>query len=72
MNITDIDDKTIAGSQVAGLKLTEFTSKFTDAFLADIAKLNIDRADEIVPVTSLMPEMVKIVNKLLTRKMAYI
>lgn len=71
MNITDIDDKTIAGSQAAGLKLAEFTTKFTEAFLADIAKLNIDRADEIVPVTSLMPEMVKIVNKLLTRKMAY-
>lgn len=71
MNITDIDDKTIAGSQAAGEKLADFTAKFTDAFLVDIAKLNIDKADEVVPVTSLMPEMVKIVNKLLTRKMAY-
>lgn len=72
MNITDIDDKTIKASQENNMSLQEFTKKYTDIFIEDIKKLNIVPADEIVPVTSLMPEMVKIVNKLLNRKIAYV
>lgn len=72
MNITDIDDKTIAWSQKVWEKLADFTKKYTDIFLKDIEKLNITKADNIVPVTSLMPEMVEIINKLLKKGVAYL
>lgn len=72
MNITDIDDKTILWSQKAWEKLNEFTKKYTDIFLEDIKKLNINPADNVVPVTSLMPEMVEIINKLLKKGIAYL
>ncbi|MDD4151311.1 MAG: cysteine--tRNA ligase [Candidatus Gracilibacteria bacterium] len=72
MNITDVDDKTIKASIENKMSLSDFTKKYTDIFLEDIKKIGINPADEIVPITTLMPEMTKIINKLLTRKIAYL
>ncbi len=72
MNITDVDDKTIRDSQASGEKLENFTKKYTDIFLEDIEKLNITKADKIVPVTSLIPEMVRMINTMLKRWFAYL
>ncbi len=72
MNLTDVDDKTIRDSQAAWEKLLDFTKKYTDIFLNDIEKLNIVPADNIVPVTTLIPEMVRMINTMLKRKNAYI
>jgi len=72
MNITDVDDKTIRDSQKAWEKLLDFTRKYTDIFLSDIEKLWIQKADEIVPVTDLIPEMVRMINTMLKRKNAYL
>lgn len=72
MNITDVDDKTIKDSQVANEDLKSFTEKYTKIFLDDINKLWIDKADEIVPVTTLIPEMVRMINTMLKRKNAYL
>lgn len=72
MNITDVDDKTIKASIENNMSLSDFTKKYTDIFLEDIKKIWINPADEIIPVTTLMPEMTKIINKLLTRKIAYL
>jgi len=72
MNLTDVDDKTIRDSQAAWEKLLDFTKKYTDIFLSDIQKLNIVPADNIVPVTTLIPEMVRMINTMLKRKNAYI
>src|SRR5438067_11873892 len=41
MNITDVEDKIIRDSKAAGLSLREFTDKYTQAFLEDIATLRI-------------------------------
>lgn len=72
MNITDVDDKTIRDSQKVWEDLISFTKKYTQIFLDDISKLWIDKADEIVPVTSLIPEMVRMINTMLKRKNAYL
>ncbi len=72
MNITDVDDKTIRDSQKLWEKLEDFTKKYTKIFLEDIKKLNIIPADKIVPVTSLIPEMVRMINTMLKRGFAYL
>lgn len=72
MNITDIDDKTIRDSQLAWEDLLTFTRKYTDIFLSDIKKLNIVPADDIVPISTLIPEMVRMIQTMLNRKNAYL
>lgn len=72
MNITDIDDKTIRNSQLNNEKLSSFTQKYTNFFLEDLKKLNIEKADNIVPISSLIDEMVDIINKLLKKWYAYL
>lgn len=71
MNITDIDDKTIRDSQAAGEDLIEFTEKYTKSFLEDLEKLNIEKADKIIPVSTLIPEMVRMIQTMINRKNAY-
>ena len=71
MNITDVDDKTIRGSQKAGMSLTEYTKKYEDAFFEDLKTLNILPADKFPRATEHIKEMVDIIKKLLDKKLAY-
>lgn len=71
MNLTDIDDKTIRDSQKSGETLLDFTKKYTKIFLEDIEKLNITPADNIVPISDLIWEMVSMINKLIAKWFAY-
>jgi len=72
MNLTDIDDKTIRDSIKSWEKLLDFTKKYTKYFLEDIDKLNIVKADKIVPISDVIPEMIRMINTLLRRKIAYL
>ena len=72
MCITDIDDKTIRDSQKVGENLKSFTEKYTKYFLEDIDKLNIVRPNNLVPISEVIPEMVRMVNTMLNRWFAYL
>lgn len=72
MNLTDIDDKTIRDSQKAWEKLKDFTEKYSKIFLEDISKLNILKPDNVVPISTLIPEMVRMINTMLKRWNAYL
>jgi len=72
MNITDVDDKTIRDSINAWESLKNFTEKYTKTFFEDLEKLNVEKADNIIPVTEVIPEMVRLINTMLRRKKAYI
>lgn len=72
MNLTDIDDKTIRDSQVAGESLLDFTQKYTKYFLEDLEKLNITLADNITPISTLMPEMIEMINGLIKNWYGYL
>lgn len=72
MNITDIDDKTIRDSQQSGKTLKEFTELYTKAFLEDLDKLNIVRADTIAPISGLISEMEMMIQGLIDKQHAYI
>ncbi len=46
MNFTDVDDRTIAESQKAGVPLREYTDRFVKAFGEDAALLGLERVEE--------------------------
>jgi len=72
MNLTDVDDKTIAGSQKEGITLTEYTRRYKDAFFEDLRDLNIIPADIYPEATAHIPEMTDLVKTLLAKGKAYV
>jgi len=46
LNFTDVDDRTIAESQKAGVPLREYTSRYMNAFRQDAAALGLEPAEE--------------------------
>jgi len=46
MNFTDVDDRTIAGAQKAGMPLREYTDQFISAFLEDATALGLEPVEE--------------------------
>ncbi|MFH0909811.1 MAG: cysteine--tRNA ligase [bacterium] len=71
MNLTDVDDKTIAASQKEGKPLKEFTKTYADAFFQDVAALGIERAEEYPAATDHIPEMIALIQRLLDKGFAY-
>ena len=71
MNITDVDDKTIRGSQKERVNLKKFTSKYEKAFLEDIKEMNIETPEIMPHATEHIKEMVTIIKKLLDKGIAY-
>jgi cysteinyl-tRNA synthetase len=71
MNLTDVDDKTIRGANAAGVPLVEYTKQYKDAFFADLASLNIERAELYPAATDHIPEMINLVSKLIEKGFAY-
>jgi cysteinyl-tRNA synthetase len=71
MNLTDIDDKTIKGSQKQGIPLREFTDFYVKAFFEDIRALNIQPADNYPRATDHVPEMVILIRTLMAKGIAY-
>ncbi len=72
MNITDIDDKTIRDSQKSGKSLKDHTVFYTEAFLSDLEKLNIQKADAIVPISTLIDDMWAMIQGLMNKWFAYL
>jgi cysteinyl-tRNA synthetase len=71
MNFTDIDDRTIAGSQKEGIPMREFTERYTKIFLEDRDLLGIEPANVYPKATEHIPEMVELVKCLHARNLAY-
>jgi len=71
MNLTDIDDKTIRGSQQEKISLSEYTKRYKDAFFQDIKALNIERADVYPEATAHITDMVSLVRALSDKGHAY-
>jgi cysteinyl-tRNA synthetase len=73
LNLTDVDDRTIKGSNEAGIPLNEFTSRFKRAFFEDLEALRIERADYFPAATD--PEniqkMIKMIQTLVDQDIAY-
>jgi cysteinyl-tRNA synthetase len=71
MNLTDVDDKTIKGSQKQQKPLRQYTNFYADAFFEDIKILNIKLATVYPRATDHIPEMVALIKTLLQKGYAY-
>ncbi len=71
MNLTDVDDKTIRDSRAAGLPLRTFTEKYKKAFFDDLKTLNIEPAEVYPAATDHIPEMIRMIEQLFERGIAY-
>ena len=71
MNITDLDDKTIAGSEKAGEDLMAFTTRHIEQFNRDLAWLGIKPADEYPRASEHLDDMVQLAEQLAKKGFAY-
>lgn len=71
MNLTDVDDKTIKGSQETGTSLEDYTTVYTNYFMEDLKRLNIKDNIKFPKATENIDEMQSIINELLKKGYAY-
>jgi cysteinyl-tRNA synthetase len=71
MNLTDVDDRTIAAAAKAGVGLSQHTEPFVQAFFQDRDFLRIKPAHVYPRATQYIASMVDLVSRLLERGLAY-
>jgi cysteinyl-tRNA synthetase len=71
MNITDVDDKIIRNAAKAGKSVNEYTRKYEEAFLEDVATLNIERPEHLMRATEHIEEMAQFIQRLKKLRYAY-
>jgi len=74
MNITDVDDKTIAGANREKKTLSAYTEFYTEAFQQDLATLNLLPSNcpkDSPRATKEIPAMIKLIEALITKGVAY-
>jgi cysteinyl-tRNA synthetase len=71
MNITDVEDKIIRKSMELGVPMSEYTRKYEEFFLEDMATLRLEKPERIVRATEHIPEMVRLIGELEKRGMTY-
>ena len=82
MNITDVghlssdadtgEDKMLKGAKRENKSVMEIAKYYTDAFMADCAKLNIKIPEIVQPATGCIPEFIEMVEGLLAKGFAYV
>lgn len=72
MNITDIDDKIIKGAHELGEGISEFSKPFEKAFFEDLKKLNIKSANFFPKATEHIGHMIKYIEELIKKGLAYV
>lgn len=71
VNITDLDDRTIMGSEKAGQSIAEFTRGHIDGFKEDMAYLHIRPADRYPLASAHVDDMLQLARKLVQQGFAY-
>lgn len=72
MNLTDIDDKTIRGAIAQKVSLAQYTKPYIEAFFTDLATLGIQRAECYPAATDYIADMIRIIERLVEKSMAYV
>jgi cysteinyl-tRNA synthetase len=70
-NVTDIDDKTINRANETGVSVQQLGEIYTEAYLKDVASLNVKEADVSPRATKHIPEIVDAVMILVEKGYAY-
>ncbi|MFH1208722.1 MAG: cysteine--tRNA ligase [Candidatus Omnitrophota bacterium] len=72
MNITDVDDKTIAGANREKKSLSAYTEFYTEAFLEDMKTLNMLPPEVQPRATDSIDNIVALIQKLIEKEIAYL
>jgi cysteinyl-tRNA synthetase len=71
MNLTDIDDKTIKGALAKKVSLNEFTEIYKKAFFEDLKTLEVEKAEIYPAATDHIDDMIKMIQILIDKGVAY-
>jgi cysteinyl-tRNA synthetase len=71
MNVTDVDDRIIANAAGAGVSIREYTEKYIQAFLDDMAALNLEPPEILARATEHIEDMVALIEKLQKKGFTY-
>jgi cysteinyl-tRNA synthetase len=71
VNVTDLDDRTLEGSEREGIPLEEFTGKYYEDFMEILDVLNIKRASAYPRASDHVEDMIKLTRKLIDKGYAY-
>ena len=71
MNLTDVDDKIIKKANQEGSDTKKVSEKYIDAFLEDIEKLGVKKADVYPKATQHMEDILNIIKELEEKGIAY-
>jgi len=71
-NITDIDDKIIAGAAADGASIEAITERYTRFYREDGAALGVERPDFEPQATTSIPAMITMIDALVLRGSAYV
>lgn len=71
-NITDIDDKIIDRARERDISIKELADEYTKLFLEDVSKLNIISPDVQPKATEHVGKMIKYIEELLKKGLAYV
>jgi cysteinyl-tRNA synthetase len=71
MNVTDVDDRIIANAAGAGISIREYTEKYIQAFLDDMAALNLEPPEILARATEHIEDMVTLIERLQKKGMTY-
>ena len=71
MNLTDVEDKIIAGSVAQGVAVEDFVAPHIETFMRDLARLHVRPAQGYPRATEHIAEMIELVSSLLERGHAY-
>ncbi|MBI3662507.1 MAG: cysteine--tRNA ligase [Acidobacteria bacterium] len=71
MNLTDVDDRIIQNAAAAGITIFEYTRKHTQAFLEDMAALNIESPEHLIRATDHIEDMVALIERLAEKSITY-
>jgi cysteinyl-tRNA synthetase len=72
MNLTDVDDKIIIRASQQGKTITQVTDPIVEVFHADRKYLRIEDAEHYPRATAYIPEMIALVERLITNGVAYV
>jgi len=72
MNITDVDDKTIANANKKKVDLNTYTAPYIQAFREDLETLRIQPAEHYPRATEYIPQMIQLIQKLEKNQHAYV
>jgi cysteinyl-tRNA synthetase len=71
MNITDVEDKIIKSVRASGRTLKDYTGEYEKAFLDDFTGLGCARPTELPHATDFIPEIIRLIERLLEKGFAY-